>query len=77
MSAQHTPGPKSSSPGFTEALRQHLAARESAPYSTSLREPLRLAREMRDAMAAVDRTYDIEYMEDGRAAIAKATGSAA
>jgi hypothetical protein len=56
---------------FAEVLAQHLAAREAVPYSTSLREPLRLAREMRSAMAAVDRTYDNEYMADGRAAIAK------
>lgn len=39
-------------------------------------DPGDYVRGYRAGMAAVDRTYDIEYMEDGRAAIAKATGSA-
>jgi hypothetical protein len=34
------------------------------------------SREMRAAMAAVDATYDRDYMADGRAVIARATGAA-
>lgn len=82
MSAQHTPG-RIDSTAFRRGVRAFKTGASNPYNGPELRDEweagrayagrkAELPREMARAMAAVDRTYDREYMEDGRAAIAKA-----